>query len=55
VGRANSQNDQLHLRFQLTSARRVTWNAIAWQMGKRTDELAEGMTVSLICRLSASE
>jgi len=54
VGRANGQGDQPHLQLRLTDARRATWDAIDWRMGERASELAEGTTVSLICRLSTS-
>ena len=54
AGRANGQGDQPRLQLRLTDARRATWDAIAWRMGERASELAEGATVSLICRLSTS-
>jgi single-stranded-DNA-specific exonuclease len=53
VGRANGQGDQPHLQLRLTDARRTTWDAIAWRMGERAGEIAEGATISLVCRLSA--
>jgi single-stranded-DNA-specific exonuclease len=52
VGRADGQGDQPHLQLRLTDARRVTWDAIAWRMGERASELAEGATISLVCRLN---
>jgi len=53
TGRGNEQGNQPHLQLRLTDARRTTWDAIAWRMGERAGELAEGATISLVCRLSA--
>lgn len=55
VGRAENGMMPPHLQLRVTDARRVTWDALAWRLGDRIQELAAGAPVDLACRFDVNE
>ncbi|MFC1464776.1 MAG: single-stranded-DNA-specific exonuclease RecJ [Candidatus Brachytrichaceae bacterium NZ_4S206] len=55
VGRAENGTLPPHLQLRVTDARRVTWDAIAWRMGNRIQELTAGVPVDLACQFEVNE
>ncbi len=55
VGRAENGDLPPHLQIRITDAQRVTWDAIAWRMGDRVQQLTAGARVDLACQLDVNE
>ncbi|MCS7056881.1 MAG: single-stranded-DNA-specific exonuclease RecJ [Thermoflexales bacterium] len=55
IGRAENGAAPPHLQLRVTDARRVIWDAIAWRMGDRIQELDVGASVDLVCQLDVNE
>jgi single-stranded-DNA-specific exonuclease len=55
VGKTESDRQPPHLQLRVSDARRVVWDAIAWRMGDRINEVKVGAPMKLAFQFDVNE